>query len=75
MNRYAVGHMDFFNNDLKIVIIEAGDEVQALIKGVGDDCNDEDIDRWLSQFNGKTLEEIKTAFFDADRLVAVKLIK
>ena len=72
MKRYAVAHMDFFNNDLKIAIVEANGEVEAIIKGMK--SIDEDLGAWVAGLAHFSVEELKQSFFNVDRLVDVKLI-
>ena len=83
--RYAVAHADFFNNDLKIVIVEFNNPITALIEGVRIICKTKDIDtnKWLDSFLENIpneyvddrIEEIRQEFFNGDQLVAVEEIK
>ncbi len=45
--RYVVAHMDFYNNDLKIVIVECDDPITALIEGVRKICKVRDTDKFI----------------------------
>ncbi len=86
--KYAVAHMDFYNNDLKIVIIKRNDPITALVEGVRKirKVKEGDIDtqKWLDSFLenissvgpwNDRLEDIKQEFFNSDQLVAVEEIR
>lgn len=66
LNRYAVGAINFHDNDLVIEIVCAEDEIKALFKhskiseGGFEDC--------------VTLEDYKCAAFNMDCMIDVKLI-
>lgn len=73
MKKYAVAYMNFFDNDLKIVIIEDDDPIKALIRGARQLVDNSD---WLDESVARnSLEVIKAMFFDADQLIEVKEIK
>jgi hypothetical protein len=80
--KYAVAHMDFFINDLKIAVVDADDPITAIVEGVLEllDTAEESMVEWVESFRanipqpchyGKRIEEIKQEFFDGDQLVAV----
>lgn len=63
MKKWAVAYTDLFENDLKIKIVKAANEKEAIEKlGLGKDLPGD-------------LEKIKDIFLDADCLVEVKEIK
>ena len=85
--KYAVAHMDFFNNDLKIIVVKYDDPITALVEGVRTLIKVKNVDidietnKWLDSFlghvndTGRRIEEIKQEFFNGDQLVAVEEIK
>ena len=68
MSKYAVGYLNYFNNDMSIEIIEANNWKEALFMHSeleGDKDRQEDC--------GDTLEDVKHYLFDCD--IAVDVIK
>ncbi len=57
--KFAVAFMDFFENDLKIKIVEADDWREALVKA------------FEASFEGETLKEARVAAFNQDYLFNV----
>ena len=67
MQRYAVGYVDLFDNDLTVKIIEASDEREAILKHSGIFKGEwEDVPHVVEGEEG-----IKQFFFDYDILVGV----
>lgn len=62
MKKYAISYMDFFNNDLKMELIETETEIEALKIAFEKLHEIEPV--------GKTTEDIKDEAFDCDSLVA-----
>ena len=77
MPLYAVGYADFFGNDLKIELVLAANEKEAIKKHTAFNPTEldqvEHIKEWLDNMPD-TKEEIKQFFFNADSLVDVVLI-
>jgi len=77
--RYAVAYLNYFDNELKMMIVEASNPVAALVNGVRELSGFEGDDPWLEDFlkehdpadYGLILEEIKAALFDTDIAVEV----
>ncbi len=68
MKRYAVAHMDYFENDLKIEVVEASSVREALGK------HSKLAGPWAQKAfsSSDSLEKIKkTLFFYADQLVDI----
>lgn len=67
--KYAVGHIDFFNNDLKIEVVAADSVKEALSKhsAIGES---KEVLEWLDSLP-EDLESIKEEFFNADQCVDV----
>jgi hypothetical protein len=61
MKRFAVGFISFFDNELKIQIVEADDWYSALTKAFPQDFN------WPSS----SLANAKTYAFDCDSMIEV----
>lgn len=64
MPRFAVGHISFFTNELKLEIIEASDWRQAL------DKHSSFVNSGWSP-EGLTLDDAQRSAFDADSAIAV----
>lgn len=85
--KYAIANMNYFNNDLKIIKVEADNPIVAIVDGVCQLTNngvDVGVDKWLNSFlkdiptDGdyeKRITEIQEEFFNADQLVAVMPIE
>lgn len=69
MKKFAVGHIDWFDNNLIIEIVEAEDWRSALLKHSKIDSS------WASDYFGKTLEDAKANAFDSDMMIDVIEIK
>ena len=83
--KYAVAYINYFDDDLKLAIIEAGDPITAMIEGVrklsGRPKNDEWLDPMLENIPAPgragllaRIEEIQEELFNADQAVAVMAI-
>jgi hypothetical protein len=77
---YAVAYLNFFDNDLQIISIEADDPITAMIEGARELMGASDDDEWLndqlknipsSDGYPTRIEEIKEAFFNTDQVIAV----
>ena len=69
MPKYAVGIANFFDNDLKVSVVEAESFRKACIKTrLAETKYLEDDTTWLKDLPN-TEEEIKTFFFDVDMLI------
>ena len=66
MNKFAVGYMNFFDNDLIIEIIEAENWKIALFKH-----SKLQNDDWELADFGKTLDEAKNYAFNCDMVIDV----
>jgi len=67
MPKWAVGHADYFNNDLNISIVETETAAEAIIQVVSK-CED-DV-KWLKGMpDTEDKEEVKQFFFDVDQLI------
>lgn len=78
--KYAVAYMNFFDNDLKMVQVEADNPITALIEGVREITEAPDVDEWLNSLladdddtgdYATRIEAIRTEFFNADAVCAV----
>ena len=80
--RYAVAHMNFYDNNLQMILVNADDPITAMIEGARQlmDIDDPANDEWLSAFlqnipesnnYAARIEEIQEAFFNTDQLIAV----
>lgn len=78
--RYAVAYMNYFDNDLKITVVEANDPIIAMIEGarILMDASG-DVNEWLNSFELENIpvnrcetriEEIRRAFFDTDQVIS-----
>lgn len=65
MKKFAVGHIDWFDNNLIIEIIEAEDWKSALMK------HSKIASDWEVDYFGETLEEAKSNAFDSDMMIDV----
>lgn len=79
--KYSVAWMNFFDNDLKMISVEADNPIAAMIEGARRLIGDPDIDKWLyamldvpaSKGHMARIEEIQEEFFNADQVIAVML--
>lgn len=71
--KYAVAYVNLFDDNLKIIIIEAFSESEALVEGTRNLVAE--MDSWLDSLLEKTPEEIEESFFDADQLIVCCLIE
>ena len=69
MTRFAVGFADFFDNDLVIEVVEAGDVHKAILghSKFKDSKYKEDDEKWLADMP-EDVEALKDFFFNADTL-------
>lgn len=70
MSKFAVGYINFFDNDLIIEIIEAEDWLEALHKH-----SKIEQDPWGDYFSNYTIDEAKTEAFNSDMMFDVVEIK
>jgi len=66
MSKFAVGHIDYFNNNLIIEIIKAENWKDALFKH-----SKLISENWDQSWFGETLEEAKNKAFDCDMMIDV----
>lgn len=72
MNKYAVAYLNYYDNEIHMISVTAGNEVEAVILGVTTFINAEDLDSsWLSELENMTLEDIKQYFWNGDQNVGV----
>lgn len=80
MYKYAVAHVNFFDNVLEMTVVEAENPIVGLIEGARQLMGAKEDDPWLNEFldadytsdkYAPVLEEIRNRFFDADTLVEV----
>lgn len=73
MKKFAVAHINFFDNDLKIDVVSAPDWKEALITTQLSSCKPEykaDVEEWLNDLPDD-IEEAKGYFFNCDQLFEV----
>lgn len=68
MSKYVVGHVSLFNNELKLVVVEAENPVHAIIAGVKE-LAPENPHGWLDEMSETMIDHVQEAFFDCDQLV------
>lgn len=73
--KFAVGHLSYFDNELRLAIVEADNLADALLGGVRKILNIAsdsvpDMISWVEGLSGKTVDEIGEEFFNADQIVA-----
>jgi len=86
--KYAVAYMNYFDNDLKLTVVEADNPITAIVEGVRKMTEAKDDDRWLNSFledaardkigvddYAERIEYIRQEFFNTDALVAVMPIE
>ncbi len=78
--KYAVAYLNFFDNNLRLIKVEANDPITAIIEGVSKLTDSSEIAEWLnpmlenipaSDGYAARIEEIRQAFFDTDQIVEV----
>jgi hypothetical protein len=71
MKRFAVGYMNFFDNDLIVDVVEAVDWFEAIKKhrSLLQEANE-----WFSEIESLKLEDVKDKFFNNEELIDVKEI-
>jgi len=78
--KYAVAYMNYFDNDVKLTVVEADDPITAMVEGAREMMKARDDDEWLNEKlenipspNGyaERIEEIQVDFFDTDQTIAV----
>jgi hypothetical protein len=78
--KYAVAHLNFFDNNLQITSVEANDPITAIIEGARELIGAADDDEWLndqlkaiptSDGYAARIEAIKEIFFDTDQVIAI----
>ena len=80
--KYAVAYMNYFDNNLQIIIVDAENPVQAMVEGARTLLKAKDDDEWLNNFlknipagcYAKRVEEIRDEFFNADQAIAVMAV-
>lgn len=45
--KYAVAYMNYFDNDLKLIVVEADDPITAMVEGVRKLLDNPENDEWL----------------------------
>ena len=77
--KYAVAYMNYFDNDLKLTVIEAHNPITAMIEGARKLMGNPASDKWLDAMLQDTpapdghaaqIEEIQEEFFNTDQLIA-----
>ena len=73
MKKFAVSWVSFFENDLKIQIVEAIGPVQAIAVAMVDWSGGGEARAWVHDLTSesRTIEEIREEFFKSDQLIAV----
>ena len=80
--KYSVAWMNLFDNDLKMISVEADNPVTAIIEGARRLLGAPDTDEWLNPMLKNIpepkgymarIEEIREEFFNADQVIAVML--
>lgn len=82
--KYAVAYMNYFDNDLKLIVVEADDPITAMVEGVRKLLDNSESNEWLDpmlenipapgparQFR---VEEIQEEFFNADQAITVMAV-
>lgn len=71
MNKYAVAVLSFFQNENKILIVEAETEPLAMIKALDEFANTENSE-WLGKY--PTVEEIKQECFNGEIAISTPIL-
>jgi len=77
MNRYVVGYIDFYENKIDLRVVEADNNLEAMIKAVQVGYeDDENYMNWTRDIyeSCKTEEEIKQYFSDSEIGVSSALL-
>lgn len=74
--KYAVAVLSFFENENRVFIVDANNEVEAMVKALssGDKMLDEDYVQWSKNMWTKTVEEIQEECFDGDMAISKPVI-
>jgi len=82
--KYAVAYMNYFDNDIKLTVVEADDPITAMVEGAREMMKARDDDEWLNEKlenipspNGyaERIEKIREDFFNTDQAIAVMPIE
>ena len=82
MKKYAVAYMNFFDNEIEMVVVEADNSIIAIVKGVLQIIGKEE-DAWLtpilegipnSDGHANRIREIQDEFFNTNQAVNVMRI-
>lgn len=70
--KYAVAVLSFFDNENKVLLVDANSEVEAMVKTLssGDKMLDEEYVQWIETMLAKTVEEIQEECFDGDLAIS-----
>lgn len=70
--KYAVAVLNFFDNENKVLLVDANSEVEAMVKTLssGDKMLDEEYVQWIETMLAKTVEEIQEECFDGDLAIS-----
>jgi hypothetical protein len=74
VSKYAVGVLNMFDNENRVVIVEAPDQINAVIEAVVESSNSEakeDIRKWLSELDVNSVDELLSELFNGDLCVSV----
>ena len=78
--KYAVAYMNYYDNDLKLIAVEADNPITAMIEGARKLLNAPESDEWLDPMlqnipspDGYAIRiaEIQEEFFNSDQAIAV----
>lgn len=78
--KYVVSYMNFFDNDLKLIAVEADNPITAMVEGARKIMEDPYSDEWLNNLlksippvagYPNRIKEIQEDFFDTDQAIAV----
>jgi len=68
--KYAVAVLSFFENENRVFVIEAKNEVEAMVKALSSKDKmlelEEDYVKWIDEMLLKTVEEIQEECFNGD---------
>jgi len=72
MKKYAVGYINFSDNELTIEIVEAPNIYEAVKKH--SQLQEDSLQKWISEMP-QELQDIKEEFFNGDAMIDVKEIE